>query len=75
VTPAVGKGAERHAGGQPFDAQPMQSISDLFDSPYGMAFQVTKKLHEGLKKLNVSPQINFLPEDFDDFTNNGLSAS
>lgn len=46
---AVGKGAERHAGGQPFDQQPMQSISDLFDSPYGMAFQVTKKLHEGIK--------------------------
>ena len=46
---AVGKGAERHAGGQPFDQQPMQQISDLFDSPYGMAFQVCKKLHEGIK--------------------------
>ena len=53
---AVGKGAERHAGGQPFDAQPMQSISDLFDSPYGMAFQVTKKLHEGLKMDTLERQ-------------------
>jgi hypothetical protein len=53
---AVGKGAERHAGGQPFDKQPMQSISDLFDTPYGMAFQVAKKLHEGIKMDTLERQ-------------------
>lgn len=53
---AVGKGAERHAGGQPFDQQPMQSISDLFNTPYGMAFQVAKKLHEGIKMDTLERQ-------------------
>ena len=43
-----GKGAERHANDLPFDSQPMQSISDIFDSDKGMAFQVVKKLREGL---------------------------
>jgi hypothetical protein len=43
-----GKGAERHANDLPFDQQPMQSISSLFDSDKGMAFQVVKKLREGL---------------------------
>lgn len=43
-----GKGAERHANSKPFHAQPMQSISDLFDSDKGMAFQIVKKLREGL---------------------------
>jgi hypothetical protein len=33
------------------------------------------QLHEGLKKLNVYPQINFLPEDFEDFSNNGYPPS
>lgn len=45
---AVGKGAERHANSLPFHEQPMQSISELFDSPFGMAFQVAKKLKEGI---------------------------
>lgn len=43
-----GKGAERHANSKPFHEQPMQSISDLFDSDKGMAFQIVKKLREGL---------------------------
>jgi hypothetical protein len=43
-----GKGAERHANDLPFDQQPMQSISSLFYSDKGMAFQVVKKLREGL---------------------------
>ena len=43
-----GKGAERHANDLPFDSQPMQTISDIFDSDKGMAFQVVKKLREGL---------------------------
>lgn len=46
---ARGKGAERHAGGQPFDKQPMQTISELFQTPDGMAFQAVKKLREGLQ--------------------------
>lgn len=45
---ARGKGAERHANELPFDQQPMQAISDLFDSDKGMAFQIVKKLREGL---------------------------
>ena len=43
-----GKGAERHANSKPFHEQPMQTISDLFDSDKGMAFQIVKKLREGL---------------------------
>ena len=43
-----GKGRERHANDLPFDQQPMQSLSDVFDSDKGMAFQVVKKLREGL---------------------------
>jgi hypothetical protein len=34
------------------------------------AYNVSQ-LHEGLKKLNIKPQIKFLPEDFDEFTNGG----
>jgi hypothetical protein len=29
------------------------------------------QLHEGFKKLNLKPSINFSPEDFDEFTNFG----
>lgn len=43
-----GKGRERHANDLPFDQQPMQTLSDVFDSDKGMAFQVVKKLREGL---------------------------
>ncbi|WNV50635.1 hypothetical protein [Pseudomonas phage Rollin] len=43
-----GKGAERHANSKPFHEQPMQTVSDLFDSDKGMAFQIVKKLREGL---------------------------
>lgn len=43
-----GKGRERHANDMPFDQQPMQTLSDMFDSDKGMAFQVVKKLREGL---------------------------
>lgn len=42
---AVGKGAERHADGKPFDQQPMQDIIRL----HGIGFatgQATKKLEE-----------------------------
>lgn len=43
-----GKGRERHANDLPFDQQPMQTLSDMFDSDKGMAFQAVKKLREGL---------------------------
>lgn len=45
---AQGKGAERHARGNPFHEQHMQTISRLFGTDKGMAFQVVKKLTEGL---------------------------
>lgn len=45
---AEGKGAERHARGNPFHEQHMQTISRLFNTDKGMAFQVVKKLTEGL---------------------------
>lgn len=45
---AMGKGADRHANGLPFHKQRMQQISVLLDSPYGMAYQVAKKVAEGL---------------------------
>lgn len=45
---AHGKGKERHARGNPFESQHMQTISQLLDSERGMAFQAIKKLTEGL---------------------------
>lgn len=45
---AAGKGAERHARGNAFHEQHMQTISDLLSSDRGMAFQAIKKLTEGL---------------------------
>lgn len=45
---AHGKGKERHAKGQPFHEQRMQSISHLIGTERGMAFQVIKKLTEGM---------------------------
>jgi len=46
---AYGKGKDRHAKGQPFHEQRMQSVSRLLDSPDGMAYQVLKKVTEGLE--------------------------
>lgn len=46
---ARGKGKERHANDLPFKDQRMQVISDLLDSDDGMAYQVIKKLTEGLQ--------------------------
>lgn len=45
---AHGKGAERHAHGNAFEDQRMQTISDLLDSPDGMMYQVIKKMTEGI---------------------------
>lgn len=50
---AFGKGKERHANDLPFEKQKMLSISHLLDSPDGMAYQVTKKLTEGLAMAEV----------------------
>ena len=41
-----GKGAERHGGGLPFTDQPMQTISNLLQTPDGMAYQACKKITE-----------------------------
>ena len=46
---AYQKGAERHANDLPFHEQRMQTISEGQDSPLGMAFQVQKKMLEGLQ--------------------------
>lgn len=46
---AHGKGAERHANDLPFHEQRMQTISKTLGSDKGMAFQVIKKLTEGLQ--------------------------
>ena len=46
---AIGKGDERHANGLPFHEQRMQQISTQLDSDKGMAFQVCKKMTEGLQ--------------------------
>lgn len=45
---AVGKGNERHGFGKPFCEQHMQTISTLLDDEHGMAYQVIKKVAEGL---------------------------
>lgn len=49
---AHGKGAERHARGNAFEDQHMQTISTLLGSHDGMAFQAIKKLTEGLAFTN-----------------------
>lgn len=46
---AIGKGDERHANNLPFDEQRMQTISQGIGSPDGMAYQVIKKIQEGLQ--------------------------
>lgn len=46
---AYGKGKERHANDLPFHEQRMQTISRAMNSPHGIAFQVQKKLLEGLE--------------------------
>ncbi|WP_444884678.1 hypothetical protein [Microbulbifer sp. PSTR4-B] len=43
---ARGKGEERHANGQRFEDQPMQTISGLLATDDGMAFQAIKKIQE-----------------------------
>lgn len=45
---ASGKGRERHAGGQPWLAQPIFAIGDLFGPGFN-AGQVAKKLHEAIQ--------------------------
>lgn len=43
---AHGKGRERHAQDQPFDKQPMQTISQLVGSSDGLRYQAIKKIQE-----------------------------
>ena len=46
---ATGKGRERHGGGKPFEEQPMQTISELIESPEGMRYQAIKKIRESAR--------------------------
>lgn len=55
-----GKGKERHAGGKPFHEQPMQVISDMFDSPVGMYFQAIKKIRESHRLPTTEAQVREL---------------
>ncbi len=55
-----GKGAERHAQGQPFHEQPMQRISQLIGSRDGMAFQAIKKIQESQRFEEPERVINEL---------------
>lgn len=57
---AYGKGADRHAGGQPFDEQPMQQISELLGGVDGMAFQAIKKIREARGLQTEEAQIREL---------------
>lgn len=43
---AIGKGAQRHACDRPFSEQPMQTISELLQSPVGLLYQAMKKIQE-----------------------------
>lgn len=46
---AYHKGAERHANDRPFHKQRMQTISEGLNTADGMAYQVVKKVQEGLQ--------------------------
>jgi len=46
---AAGKGHERHATGQDFSAQPMQTISGLLGDNHGCLFQAIKKCQESVR--------------------------
>lgn len=67
VQAAEGKGKERHARGNPFEEQHMQTISRMLSTDRGMAFQAIKKLTEGLdlpdpaaRKAELLGAINYI---------------
>lgn len=53
---ARGKGKERHANDLPFHQQPIQTISDLIQSPGGLAYQIMKKTQEALSLPTIERQ-------------------
>jgi hypothetical protein len=61
-----GKGAERHARGQPFERQPMMEISRMIGGPAGCLYQVMKKTQEASRmdtdaaKREILGAINYL---------------
>lgn len=57
---ASGKGKERHANGEPFEEQRMLKISRMLRSERGMAYQVCKKVAEGLDLPTVERQVGEL---------------
>ena len=54
---SAGKGAERHATGQAFEDQPMQTISRLVGSHHGLLYQAIKKAQESTRLPTVERQV------------------
>jgi hypothetical protein len=56
---AVGKGDERHANENTFNEQPMQRVSQSYNTVDGMMFQVSKKLGEsrGLPHAQATEEV------------------
>jgi len=61
-----GKGAQRHANGQPFGKQPMMEISRMIGGPAGCFYQAMKKTQEASRmepeaaKREILGAINYL---------------
>ena len=54
---SAGKGAERHASGQAFEDQPMQTISRLVGSHHGLLYQAIKKAQESARLPTAERQV------------------
>ncbi|MEN9315464.1 MAG: hypothetical protein RIS35_1857 [Pseudomonadota bacterium] len=52
----AGKGAQRHAQGQPFDAQPMQSLIQLYGTGFALG-QAAKKAQEAMRLPTTERQV------------------
>ncbi len=47
------------------------SLSFSLSFSLSLFLSLSLQLHEGFRKLNLKPAINFSPEDYDEFTNFG----
>lgn len=52
----VGKGAQRHAQGQPFDEQPMQQLARLYGVGFALG-QAAKKSQEAMRLPTTERQV------------------
>jgi hypothetical protein len=52
----AGKGAQRHAQGKPFDAQPMQTVIDLYGVGFALG-QAAKKAQESMRLPTTERQV------------------